>query len=71
MLSCLASLQAAARLQSAKRSSTPPVGSMRSSKQPRPAEREEEDEEMAQPAAKAAPGLTVRRGAILDDEDDD
>lgn len=58
-------------MQSAKRSSTPPVGSMRSSKQPRPAEPEEEDEEMAPKPAAKAPGLTVRRGAILDDEDDD
>lgn len=67
----IAVLQAAARLQSAKRSTPPPVN-VRSSKQQR-VEQEEEEEEIAEAVetAKVAAGLKVRRGAILDDEDDD
>jgi hypothetical protein len=55
---------AARRLRVAKRT-TPPPNSSNSRKRSH-----ESDEEEEAPADKAAPGIKVRRGAILDDDDD-
>ncbi|WIA21380.1 hypothetical protein OEZ85_000598 [Tetradesmus obliquus] len=56
------------RLRVAKRTTPPPRGSS-SRKRGYDSEEEEAEEEEA-PADKAAPGIKVRRGAILDDDDD-